>query len=101
MKTSEIVATNARFLCKCENKTIVELETAVGVTRGYLSRVSKGSRKSLSIDVCCKIAEYLNVNLDSLIDSSLIPKFRITTLRSELDTLYRNHPDLVPTEGEV
>ena len=49
-----------------------DLENALGISTGYISRTSKpGSGKKMSIDIVWKIAALFNVSMQSLIESDL------------------------------
>lgn len=85
MTISERVASNARLLCKYQGKDIGEMEKAVGVSTGYLSRV-KG-RVMLRIDTSYALAEYLGTNINDLVSNSAIRRVRIEELKAELAEL--------------
>jgi len=88
MKAEDIVMRrlhdNIDFLIKINNKKIGEVETAIGVSIGYLSR-SKGC--DLPISKVIRTAEYFNVSVDSLIFSNFKAEYlkkQIAQLQSEL-----------------
>jgi len=87
MTISERIAANARFLCRSQGKKIGEMEAAVGVSTGYLSRV-KG-KVMLRIDIGYALAEYLGVSMDDLVAPSLAKRVRIMELETELAELRR------------
>ena len=88
MTISERIAANARWLCQHQGKNIGEMEAAVGVSTGYLSRV-KG-KVMLRIDVGYALAEYLGVSMDDLVAPSLAKRARIAELETELAELRRD-----------
>jgi len=69
MKFEKILClNNIRHLAKAKNINIGELETAAGVSVGYLSRLSKEENKgSPSIEVLAIMASKLGVSIDGLI----------------------------------
>lgn len=75
---------NIDFLIKIRKEKIGEVETAIGVSIGYLSR-SKGC--DLPISKVIRTAEYFNVSVDSLIFSNFKAEYlkkQIAQLQSEL-----------------
>lgn len=91
MTVSERIAANARFLCRSQGKKISEMEAAVGVSTGYLSRI-KG-KETLRVDVSYALAEYLGVSLSDLIKPNLAKEARIAKLKAELDELEKEEED--------
>lgn len=85
MTISERIANNARFLCRSQGRNIGDMEKAVGISTGYLSRI-KG-KEMLRIDVGYALADYLGVNMDDLIKPNLAREARIAKLKAELDDL--------------
>ena len=88
MTVSERIARNARFICRYQGKNVGEMEKAVCVSAGYLSRIR--GRSKLSIDTACSIAEYLGTSLDELISvniPALAKQARIAELKAELAEL--------------
>lgn len=94
MTISERIAANARWLCQRQGKNIGDMEAAVGVSTGYLSRVkrAKGS-VMLRIDVCYALAEYLSVSMDDLVNPKLARQERIAELKAELAELEQEEKD--------
>lgn len=88
MTISERIADNARWLCQHQGKNIGEMEAAVGISTGYLSRV-KG-KVMLRIDIGYALAEYLGVSMDDLVAPSLAKRARIAELETELAELRRD-----------
>ena len=59
---------NINFLIKRKNIKIGELETELGVSTGYLSRLSKSDNDTVpNIDLIWKVAQKLEVSIDSLV----------------------------------
>ena len=71
-----ILLTNIAFLVKKYDMRIGELEQALKISSGYISRTAKpGSDKKLSIDVVWKIARLFDISLSDLLGNDLsIPK---------------------------
>ena len=88
MTISERISSNARFLCQYQGKRIADMEAAVGVSPGYLSRV-KGS-VMLRIDTGYALAEWLGVSLDNLVSNALAKQARIAELEAELAELRKD-----------
>lgn len=60
---------NINILIKNKNLKIGELENELGVSTGYLSRMSKSEKESApSVDFICKLAAKLEVSIDSLVN---------------------------------
>lgn len=85
MTISERIAINARYLCKQQGKEIGEMEAAVGISAGYLSRI-KG-KKYMGIDTGYALADWLGVSMDELVDPQMTKKQRIAELKAELAEL--------------
>ena len=78
--------TNVKFLCKEKGLQLNEIETKIGVSAGYLSRVV-GGRKDLGIIKAYHIAELLETPLTDLLEKALWKKYRIKELKAELEAL--------------
>jgi len=63
---------NVNFLIK-QNKILVgDVEKAIGVSTGYISRLSKKADKStMSVELVYKLARYFNINIDTLLECDL------------------------------
>lgn len=70
----KILFDNIAFLVKEQGKKIGEVETAAGVSPGYISRSSKDGGAKPGIDFIVNIAEELGVSIDTLL------KFDLTAL---------------------
>lgn len=62
---------NIAFLLEESGKKIGELEKAVGVSIGYISRLSKEENSKPGIDFIVGVAEALKINIDTLLKSNL------------------------------
>lgn len=68
----KICLANIYYLAKEKNIKIGDLETAAGVSVGYLSRINKEDNETNpSIDFISKVAESLNTGIDTLINVDL------------------------------
>lgn len=85
MTISEIIAKNARAICRRRKIPIHELEQKIGVSQGYLSRI-KG-KSTLSIDAGYAIADQLGVSMEYLMSEDIARKLRIAELKKELALL--------------
>lgn len=61
------VCDDISYLLKLRNMNIQELEEAIGISKGYISRCANG-KKLLSIDIVVNIANYFGVTVDDLIN---------------------------------
>lgn len=77
---------NARYLCKQKNINIGELEKQIGVSKGYLSRLSS-SEKAISLGNLYKTAQILETTIDDLLSEDMMIKYRIQELEEELNLL--------------
>ena len=79
-------STNTRYLCKQKGKNIGELEEKLGVSRGYLSRVTN-SKKAIKLSSIYMTAKILEVSIDDLFNEDLMITNRIRELEEELNKL--------------
>lgn len=95
---SKILFNNITFLLKNTEFKVGELETAAGVSTGYISRTSKDDRSNPSIEFVAKTAKFFDIGLDLLINvdlgseteteiylASLIDKLIVDTNSNKLD----------------
>lgn len=82
MTISERIAGNAKYICKRDGVRLADLEAAIGVSTGYLSRI-KG-RRMLPIEIGYAIATYLNVEMDELVSTDLKLRDEIAAARARL-----------------
>lgn len=88
MTISERIARNARVLCKERKIPISDLENQIGVSPGYLSRIT--GKRMLSIDLGNKIADFLAMGMEELIRYDpvrIAREKRIAELKAELAEL--------------
>lgn len=71
MFNSNILFNNIAFLLKNSDKKVGELESASGVSTGYISRTSKGSGANPSIEFVYSVAKFFDVGIDLLISVDL------------------------------
>ncbi|MDO4325447.1 MAG: helix-turn-helix transcriptional regulator [bacterium] len=68
----KILMNNISYLLKRKNKRIGDLESEIGVSKGYISRINKKSNGvAAGIDIVYKIAQALEVSVDVLISVDL------------------------------
>lgn len=81
---------NIIHLSKKSGLGIGDLENALGISAGYISRTAKAdSKKKLSIDVVWKIATFFEVNVDDLISGDLSePESNTELIAKFLDKLF-------------
>lgn len=85
MTISERIARNAKYLCRKQGKKLSDLETNIGVSQGYLSRVR--GRSTMSIDKSAAIAKWFGVDLEKMIYFDMQKEDRILRLEAELKAL--------------
>lgn len=93
----EVLIKNIDFLCENEGIKKSELETDIGASNGYLTRISKKNNETKpNIDLVCRIASRFKIDVNSLLfcnfstedrDSELKKKF-LMKLISETDNSY-------------
>ncbi len=75
---------NIAYLAKKNGMRVGDLETALGISAGYISRTTKlDSKKKLSIDVVWKIAKLFEVDIKSLLEEDLSEPTSNTTIVSK------------------
>lgn len=67
----EIFLSNITELLKAKEMRIGELETEVGVSLGYISRINKESNAKPSLDFVMKVAKFFSVSLTTLLETDL------------------------------
>ena len=83
---------NARYLCKQKGKSIGELETEIGVSKGYLSRIVN-SEKAINLANLYKVSQILETTIDDLISKDMCLEWKIQELEKELDSLKKQRGD--------
>lgn len=67
-----ILMNNITYLLKSKNKRIGDLESEIGVSKGYISRINKKSDGvAAGVDIVYKIAKALDISVDVLISVDL------------------------------
>lgn len=64
---TKIALSNVFILCQIRGIKTGEMEKAIGVSNGYLSKI-KQCAKTMSFEIMVKISKYLDVSLDSLLE---------------------------------
>jgi len=67
----QIMLDNISFLLNESGKRIGELETEAGVSAGYISRITKEEKMKPGIEFIMKVAESLNISIDTLLNVDL------------------------------
>lgn len=66
------LASNIAYLCKSAGLRISDLETALGISAGYISRTMKQtSKEKMSIDLVWKISKLFGRKLEDMITKEL------------------------------
>ena len=69
---SKVLSSNITYLCKQKNLKMSNLEDAIGVSTGYISRtIGEKSTKKMSIDTLWKISKLFDTGIDTLITREL------------------------------
>lgn len=62
------IVRNISFFAREQNKKVGEIEDAIGVSQGYLSKLSKPSSKQMpSLETICRLADLFKVSVNDLI----------------------------------
>lgn len=62
------IVDNISFFAKEQNRKVGEIEEAIGVSQGYLSKLSKPSSKQMpSLETVCRLADLFGVSVNDLI----------------------------------
>jgi transcriptional regulator with XRE-family HTH domain len=69
--SKQLMLDNIYFLLKEFGKKISELETDAGVSPGYISRISKEGNAKPGIEFIIKVANSLNISIDTLLNLNL------------------------------
>ena len=87
---------NIQTLLRMNDVSISDLESAISVSKGYISRTN-GGNKCLSINVCCNIANYFRISVEDLISHDYYKDYniqlkqkRIDELQKEIDSIRRD-----------
>lgn len=63
---------NVKYICRMKNLKIGELESSVGVSPGYISRLDKENNSSIpGVDTICSFAEKLNISIDRILSADI------------------------------
>ena len=81
-----IFSLNVRYLCKQKGIRIGDLESRIGVSKGYISRLVS-SEKAMSLANLWKIAQILETSIDDLLNEDMAIEHRIQELEEEIKTL--------------
>lgn len=83
------LASNIAYLCKSAGLRISDLETALSISAGYISRTMKqNSKKKMSIDLVWKISKMFGRKLEDMITKELwVPHGNIDLLESFINRL--------------
>ena len=89
------LANNIAYLAKKNGIRVGELEYAIGVSAGYLSRtIKKNSKKKMSIDIVWKIAQLFETDVKTLIESEMwVTHTNTDLLECFLERLYEDTRD--------
>ena len=76
----ELIYKNIKVLCKIKHIKMNELETQIGLSCGYLSRMGK---KRITVDRIDKAAEILGVTVDDLLHKNLEDELELPIAKQE------------------
>lgn len=100
-----ILINNIVYLTRRYNMRLGDLEAALGISAGYISRTAKtDSKKKLSIDIVWKIAVFFEIDIKYLIETDLnVPDTNTELVNKFLDKLtektQKNEIEWVPNGG--
>ena len=111
---SKLILNNIHYLIKKNNMRIGELETKIGVSLGYFSKMLKGDNSSIpSTEIIYNASRVLNVNLEELltIDLSTIDETEekvisfidklISSTKNKKSEWSENHPSMLSPYSEL
>jgi len=78
-------AENVKYLCKIKKITMQDLEHNIGITKGYVSRISE--KKDIGLGKAYMISKLLEVDINDLIEKDMWREARIKELEAELAAL--------------
>lgn len=91
----EKIYRNSKALCKKNGEQMGDLETLIGLSKGYLSRIPK---KGIAFAYVKKIADHFDVTIDELSDTDFFHKVPDRDADDIIDRIYKALED---TEYEV
>lgn len=68
MTTRQIIGRNIRLLRKAKGLTLLQMGNILNLNSGFLGLIERGERGT-NIDNLCKIADFFEVSLDSIIQT--------------------------------
>ena len=74
MTTRQIIGRNIRMLRKAKGLTIFQLGNILNINSSFLGLIERGARGT-NIDNLCKIADFFEVSVDSIIRTCELNKF--------------------------
>ena len=81
-----IFSLNVRYLCKQKGIHIGDLESKIGVSKGYISRLVS-SEKAMNLANLWNISKILETSMGDLMNEDMAIEHRIQELEEEIKTL--------------
>lgn len=100
---TEMAIKNIDMYLSLKGIAISKMEREVGLSQGYFSRLKGGKLHGVAFETIVKMAKFLNVSLNSLIeDNSLYEELEILKYEIEkLENLYQSSEKQVLDNGNV
>lgn len=80
---SKTFAKNVKAYTKAKRISIGEIESYVGISRGYISRIING-KSGIILDVAYQISHALGVSLAFLLDENLLSNLKTEKIKTEI-----------------
>lgn len=90
-----------RFIAKKKGMKLKDLESAIGVSIGYISRCEGNSKKNISVIVVMLAADHLGFSVNDLLDPDFIKKRELEELAIEMDELDQKRAALEMRRKEI
>ena len=80
---SKTFARNVKAYTKAKKISIGEIESQIGISRGYISRIANGN-PGLILDAAYQISQALGVSLEFLLDENLLFNLKTEKIKTEI-----------------
>ena len=98
MRKQEIAIKNVLCLLKKQGKKIGDLETDIGVAKGYISRCKYGSKQRISFPTMLMAADYVETPLQDLVSEDFAKELELKEIQRQIEELKRLKEKLLREE---
>lgn len=95
MAMQALAIKNIRYLLEKQGKGIGDLERHIGVCKGYFSRSGNGAKTNIPFTAMLKSADYVNTNLQELIETDMEQKYELVDIDIRIAELERRRAELL------